>query len=185
MQNEQVQAKGKGGRPGTTRTDEVQLLVRETLEKDSYLSNALRYNRKRKATEQVHMLTVSKRRCCRDHPGIHEHMRERTCNKHLKKSCGDFQVEKKQGDVCDIWLHYDNRVLPRCKPLVDEERTSIATVCPDYLAAFDKRWLQVVERPDNHANPEYILALQEYVLKHCDRRVGFKISCPPRTPVGI
>ena len=82
------------------------------------------------------------------------------------------QVQAKQKDVCDICLHYDNKVMPKYRPLINEVRASIAELYPEYFAALDKERQLVAECLDNQANPEYVAALKDFADKHCDRRSG-------------
>ena len=88
--------------------------------------------------------------------------------KHVKKFCGEFKDYKKQNDVCDICLHYDNKILPGFRQIADHVRSLVTPSLPTYWDKFDAEW--DATKANAVSNPQYLSALLKYSESHRHRR---------------
>ena len=99
-------------------------------------SSSLRYRSKTKQLEQVSLLKKGLRQIYRDSE-LKSFMKERSWYDHVREFCRDFRKGRKKGDVCDICLHYDHKILPQYRPLVRECRSILEAELPWYFEDFD------------------------------------------------
>ena len=142
-------------------------LVRQRLEVHSKETPDVRFDAEGNSYEARRMLTKSRRRIWHHDSVLQQMFSLRAFYRHMRKEQRLYKNVHKKGDLCEVCLEYDTRVLPKVKAMIIAVRDKYRAIHNDFFAHFlarsDGAWLGQSASSADFACIQHVNAMVSYI----------------------